>query len=57
MRFKSLNKVNWMDVLSTLELPNLTVLVGANGTGKSTVIQSLLLIRNAKETISNSVLL
>lgn len=40
-----------------LELPNLTVLVGANGTGKSTVIQSLLLIRNAKETISNSVLL
>ncbi len=30
-------------------LPNLTVLVGSNGMGKSSVIQSLLLIRNARE--------
>lgn len=30
-------------------LPNLTVLVGANGMGKSTVIQSLLLMRSAFE--------
>ena len=32
-----------------LEFPNLTVLVGSNGMGKSTVVQSLLLIRSAKE--------
>lgn len=36
------------------ELPNLTVLVGANGLGKSTVIQSLLLIRSAKENADNT---
>lgn len=30
-------------------LPNLTVLVGANGMGKSTVIQSLLLVRSIKD--------
>ena len=30
-------------------LPNLTVLVGSNGMGKSSVIQSILLIRNARE--------
>lgn len=33
-----------------IELPALTVLVGSNGMGKSTVIQSLLLMRCAKET-------
>lgn len=32
-----------------IEFPNLTVLVGSNGMGKSTVVQSLLLIRSAKE--------
>lgn len=32
-----------------LSIPNLTVLVGANGVGKSTIIQSLLLIRSAWE--------
>lgn len=38
-------------------LHNLTVLVGANGMGKSTVVQSLLLIRNAIENESDFVLL
>jgi len=33
-----------------ISLPSLTVLVGANGLGKSTIIQSLLLIRSAWET-------
>lgn len=38
-----------------ITLPNLTILVGSNGMGKSTIIQSLLLIRSAKEKDSNSV--
>lgn len=42
---------------TVIELPNLTVLVGANGMGKSTVIQSLLLIRSAKGKDTEGVLL
>lgn len=38
-------------------LHNMTVLVGANGMGKSTVVQSLLLIRNTIENDSDIVLL
>ena len=32
-----------------ISFPSLTVLVGANGMGKSTVVQSLLLMRSVKE--------
>lgn len=37
-----------------VELRDLTVLVGANGMGKSTVVQSLLLLRQCKECDSDS---
>ena len=39
-----------------ITFPSLTILVGSNGMGKSTIIQSLLLIRSAKENEDNSVL-
>lgn len=38
-----------------LGLPNLTVLVGSNGMGKSTIIQSLLLIRSSRESDNENV--
>lgn len=38
-----------------IELRNLTVLVGANGMGKSSVVQSLLLLRQCKENNNDSI--
>lgn len=38
-----------------VELRNLTVLVGANGMGKSSIIQSLLLLRQCKDNDSDSI--
>lgn len=49
---KEVLTINNFKCFSHLEIsfPSLTVLVGANGMGKSTVVQSLLLMRSVKET-------